>query len=99
MDFFQKCQAMVCIQRKQFLSLRSWSKFLFSSGFVYLSLIGGPNLNFFSGIVYDQIVREICLTIFFGVVARASGALKVSVEVRSNVGKILYYVYTIRITL
>ena len=42
-----------------------WSKFMFFSGFGYLSLyVFGSKFLFFSGIGFRQIVREIWLTIF-----------------------------------
>ena len=71
------------------------SKFLFFSGFGYLSvyLCLWLKIWFFAGVGFLQIVREICLAIF-EVVARPSGALKVSFVVWSNIG-----VYSMRILL
>ena len=76
-------------------SYEFWSKFMFFSGFGYLSVyVFGSKFLFFSGIGFRQIVREIYDWRFFEVVARASGALEVSIVVWSNIG-----LYSIRILL
>ena len=72
-------------------SYEFWSKFMFFSGFGYLSVyVFGSKFLFFSGIGFRQIVREIYDWRFFEVAARASGALEVSIVVWSNIG--LYYI-------
>ena len=76
-------------------SYEFWSKFMFFSGFGYLSVyVFGSKFLFFSGIGFRQIVREIYDWRFFEVVARASRALEVSIVVWSNIG-----LYSIRILL
>ena len=72
-----------------------WSKFMLFSGFGYLSVyVFGSNFLFFSGIGFRQIVREIYYWRFYEVVARASGALEVSIVVCRNIR-----LYSIRILL
>ena len=72
-----------------------WSKFMFFSGFGYLSVyVFGSKFLFFSGIGFRQIVREIYDCRFFEVVATASGALEVLIVVWSNIG-----LYSLRILL